>query len=283
MLSHGGAFFNMKPRVVIFSAILLSALPLFAQSATSTYLALGDSIAFGYDPTVAPPITPSKFTGYPDIAAQFLRPRTSDVNAACPGETSGSFLDTSAPDRGCQSFKALFGLHTAYTGPQMAFAVSQLISNPNFKLVTLNIGGNDLLLLQEQCGDPSSAAFAPCVAGKLPLVLSSYANNLLAILTQIRQHYAGKLVLVTQYTPNANPLFITSVQALNSVLLAEAPAFGATVADAFTAFALASAFSGGDPCKAGLLIHLNATTCVVHPSPMGRDLIAATVLVANAR
>jgi lysophospholipase L1-like esterase len=283
MLSLGGAIYNMKRRFVILSAILLSALPIFSQSTTSTYLALGDSIAFGYDPTVVPPTPASKFTGYPEIVAPFLRPRTTDVNDACPGETSGSFLDTSAPDRGCQSFKALFGLHTAYTGSQMAFAVSQLISNPNFKLVSLNIGGNDLLLLDEQCGGPTNPNFALCVGAGLPAVLSNYGKNLGAILTGIRQHYAGKLVLVTQYSPSADPLFISAVQAVNSVMLMEAPLFGATVADAFTAFALASAFSGGDPCKAGLLIHLNATTCDVHPSPIGRDLIAATVLVANAR
>ena len=61
-------------------------------------------------------------------------------------------------------------------------------------------------------------------------------------------------------------------------------AFGAKIADAFTAFQIASAFHGGDPCAAGLLIRLPSPgpngICDVHPTLAGQDVIAAAVLVA---
>jgi len=56
--------------------------------------------------------------------------------------------------------------------------------------------------------------------------------------------------------------------------------FGTVMADGFTAFEIAAAPWGGDVCKAGLLIHLDATTCDIHPSPKGRDVLAAIVIAA---
>jgi hypothetical protein len=74
---------------------------------------------------------------------------------------------------------------------------------------------------------------------------------------------------------------------LNQVMTQVGANFGVKVADAFTAFQIASALfpspappHAGDPCAAGLLIRLNSTTCDVHPSPLGRDLIASTVVLA---
>src|SRR5438046_2686082 len=103
-----------------------------------TYLALGDSVAFGLDPTllisIQQPPLPSAFTGYPEIvaSAEHLLTSKKEVNASCPGETSGSFWIPGAPDFGCHDlgpqgqppFKTWVGLHTSYPGTQLAFAVS---------------------------------------------------------------------------------------------------------------------------------------------------------------
>jgi hypothetical protein len=87
--------------------------PILAASDTVNYLALGDSIAFGFNPTLmpnppAPPWpNPNQFTGYPEIVSQLER--KTEANAACPGETSGSFFDVAFPDNGCNGpygFKA---------------------------------------------------------------------------------------------------------------------------------------------------------------------------------
>jgi lysophospholipase L1-like esterase len=162
----------------------------------------------------------------------------------------------------------------------MAFALLQLQSNKHINLVTLGIGGNDLLLLEQQCAPPQ--IFAVCVAANLQQVLTSYGSNLAQILSTVRfqANYKGTLVLVTTYSPSADPLFISVVQALNSVMTTVGLQFGVTFADGFLAFQIASALHGADPCKAGLLIQLSPGICDVHPSPAGRDLLAATVLFA---
>jgi lysophospholipase L1-like esterase len=143
-------------------ALAMLAAPMLAGNDTNyTYLALGDSIPFGFDPTLFSPTlptpTPAQFTGYPEIVAKFERLLQSkkEVNAACPGETSGSFWIAGAPDNGCNGlgpegeppFKTSIGLHTNYTGTQLQFAVSQLTTNKHINVVTLSIGGNDLSLL----------------------------------------------------------------------------------------------------------------------------------------
>jgi lysophospholipase L1-like esterase len=260
--------------------LALIAAPTFAGNEKNyTYLALGDSVSFGFDPNVTPQV-PSKYTGYPEVVAgvlHLLQPGK-EVNASCPGETSGTFL-YGGVGNGCQAFKDAVGLHTTYVGTQGNFAVTQLLANKHIDLVTLSIGGNDLLLVQQACANAQS--FAACVAAALPGALQTYGANLTAILSAIRLQagYTGNLVLVEYYAPNNNPLFISVVAALNQVMTAVGAEFGAKFADGFTAFQVASAFQGGDPCAAGLLARLNATTCDVDPSPLGQGVLAATVLL----
>jgi lysophospholipase L1-like esterase len=276
--------FRFSTRRVLALAFL--AAPLFGGNEKNfTYLALGDSIAFGYDPTVVNP-TPDKYIGYPERVAdiEHLLQSKKEVNAACPGETSGSFLVLGAPDNHCQDFKAAFGLHTNYPGSQLSFATSELASNKHINLVTLSIGGNDLLLLEQTCTSSSGQLDPTCVGAGLPAVLSAYGQSLFGILTAIRANYNGTLIVMTSYVPNANPLFQTAIMALDGVMVGVAAPFGVKFADGYTAFQLASAPFGGDPCAAGLLIRLPASLgggCDVHPSPLGRDILAGTVLAAQ--
>jgi hypothetical protein len=274
-----------------------------------TYLALGDSVPFGMNVTLLPPYSqhtpvPANFIGFPEAVASSIH--VSELNAACPGETSASFLNTSALDNGCNSphvvplpspalppviippFKTTIGLHTPYTIAQMDFAVSQLTTNKRIDLVTLNIGANDVLLVLpqlQQCGaDPV------CAEGVLGPVLQAYAANLGQILAGIRAQYQGTLILMTYYSPS--PQLDGVTLALNGVMTAVAAQFSLTpgiapitVADAFTAFQAASASSGGDACAAGLLIPLppspyNLGPCDIHPSQSGRTLLASLVELA---
>ncbi|HWB85465.1 MAG TPA: GDSL-type esterase/lipase family protein [Bryobacteraceae bacterium] len=256
-----------------------------------TYLALGDSVAFGLDITLLipnqPPPPPSAFTGYPEIiaATEHLSPGQ-EINAACPGETSGSFIKSGVPDYGCNSngpqgqppFKTSIGLHTNYPGTQLDFAVSVLTSDTHVKLVTLGIGSNDVLLLIKNCNSAPNPSV--CVYTHLFGVLQTYAANLNHILTTIRStaHYNRDLVLVGTYSPTADLNLVA--QALNAVTIAVGARFHMIYADGFGAFERAAAPYGGDVCRAGLLIRLDANTCDIHPSPKGRDLLASTVLTA---
>jgi hypothetical protein len=119
-------------------------------------------------------------------------------------------------------------------------------------------------------------------------VLQSYAANLTVALTRIRAQYQGRLVLMTYYSPA--PALDSLTQAVNGVMtqvasqLSAQPNFAPiTIADGYAAFQLASAPFNGDACQGGLLIRLPAgapTPCDIHPSPLGRDLLAATVELA---
>src|SRR6185312_17537180 len=90
--------------LTISSATLLAAVSLApsllaGNDKNYNYLALGDSVAYGLDVrllTNTPPPAPSAFTGYPEVVSAFEHLLTSskEVNASCPGETSGSFIDT---------------------------------------------------------------------------------------------------------------------------------------------------------------------------------------------
>jgi lysophospholipase L1-like esterase len=287
------------------ASLVLTGLCASAFAGTNyTYLALGDSIPFGMNITLVPPYSsavpmPSDFIGYPEIVAAGAH--VTELNASCPGETSGSFLNTSAPDNGCNSvhmevstdpmkyptitlppIKTSIGLHTPYTIAQMDFAVAQLTTNKNIDLVTLNIGANDILLALpalEACGTDNT-----CAQNVLGPVLQNCAANLGAILTGIRGVYQGTLVLMTYYSPA--PALDSVTEALNSTLTQVAAALSAkpgfapiTIADGFTAFQQASAKFGGDACKAGLLIPLppspyDLSACDIHPSAAGRTLLA---------
>ena len=278
---------------ITFVALLPTAYAADNKSSSSlTYLALGDSVAFGLNPYLIPPIatqapTPAQFVGYPEIIAQVERLTSgNEVNAACPGETSGSFLNTATLDFGCNSphpepppldalppFKTTVGLHTPYTSSQMDFAISQLTTNKGFNLVTLNIGSNDVLLTLVAC-----QGNLDCVGQQLPAVLGNLSVNLTTILTKLRKVYHGKLIMVTYYAPT--PAFDPIAQALNQTILGVSPKFNVTFADGYNAFRLVASLFGGDACKAGLVYKLPDGSCDVHPTPAGQGLLAGAVELA---
>jgi lysophospholipase L1-like esterase len=272
-------------------ALTVLVAPVFAASSSPhRYLALGDSVSFGYDPTVTVP-NPQNYIGYPEILDPLVPKQ--EVNASCPGQTSASFLsgtDTSeVQGRNCEGaggWKANLPLHVAYSGSQADFAVSQLKNSKSIDLVTLSIGGNDLLRVQQDClSDPN---FAGCVVTALGTqtapgaALAAYGANLTEILRRLRKdaHYNGTLVLVTYVATSTDPVVIGAIAALNQVMTQVGSQFGAKMADGFTAFQIASLPYGHDPCEAGLLVRLSPTTCDVHPTRLGQTVLASTVLIA---
>lgn len=244
-----------------------------AQASDSIgYLALGDSVPFGFNPLVTDKSQPENFVGYPEALAIALE---NDVaNASCPGETSGSLISTTAPDNGCQAFRSSFPLHVDYQGSQLSFAVAYLKSEPDTRLVTITIGANDLFILLRFCLNS-----VPCVVSNLPALLSALQGHLTTIYSQLRATgYHGQLVAVTFYALNySDTAQVQVIGAIDSTVAAVTTAFQGQVADGFGAFLAAAAPFGGDSCAAGLLIRLTATTCDVHPSPTGRELLAKAV------
>jgi len=264
-----------------------SAVPVAAVSASNSnpnnYLALGDSVTFGYDPLlVQPGVSPTVFVGYPQLASDLFRPRLKVFNAACPGETSTSLISGTRPDNGCQNFRQFVGaLHVSYSGSQLGYAESYVAANPRTKFVSLMVGANDLFRLQGSCqGKPDVSA---CVVAGLPVLLNTLSGNLTTIYSGLRAAgFTGDFVAVTYYSLDyADPATTGAIGAVDQVLATVTQAFGGKVADGFGAFAAATATTGGDSCAAGLLIRLSATSCDVHPSPAGAALLASALHTAE--
>ncbi|HEX6539391.1 MAG TPA: SGNH/GDSL hydrolase family protein [Candidatus Dormibacteraeota bacterium] len=258
--------------------------PTAGNAALPKYLALGDSIAFGYAGHPTPPPgggspynNAAAFIGYPAYVGQSFGLDT--TNAACPGETSGSFITASAPDNGCHAFKAAFPLHVSYSGEsQLQFADEFLKSHSDTQLVTIHTGADDGLLVIEQCGGLAGSA---CINAELGTTLSTISANLTTIVQSLRANgYDGDMVLVNFYSLNyANAAETNLVRQLNSTIAGVASAQHLELADAFTAFQHAADRTGGDTCATGLLGTGSSVLgrCDLHPDTLGQQLLATTV------
>ena len=240
------------------------------------YLALGDSVVFGYITQAGFEYgNPNNFVGYPDYAGRSLRMTT--TNASCPGEATGGFISLTSPDdNGCRAFRAGAPLHVSYSSSQLDFATSFLAAHRNTRLVTIGLGANDAFILERAClGDPT------CIQNGLPALLGTIAANMHTILQSLRAaRFHGVLMVVNYYSLDYSDTAGTGLtELLNQAITASAKADHAVVADEFTAFKNAAATAGGNTCRAGLLntSPQDQFKCDVHPSQSGQQLLAVTV------
>jgi lysophospholipase L1-like esterase len=239
----------------------------------STYLALGDSVTFGFEePGVVPGpdyARASSLVGYPEDVGAELGLKV--VNAACPGETSASLIDKSAPSNGCENqYRRRFPLHVRYSGSQLAFAVRFLKRHPDTRLVSLMIGANDAFLCQSKkrgCATPAKIT-----------------RNVRRIFSAIRRtaHYRGQLAIVEYYSLDYSSAAMNAFsESLNRAMRKAARGFDVVVAEGFRELRLAAAHSGGSTCDAGLLTQLGKPgDCGIHPSFAGQALLAESLLQA---
>lgn len=200
------------------------------------YLALGDSLAVGNQPTTGD----QKTRGYAGPVLEGLRGKSPGIqlsNLGCSGETTTTMLR---------------GPSCSYPeGNQVAAAVAFLKANAaTTRLVTVDIGANDVL----RCADPSGKVDQACAKSQTTTV----ATNLAAILRQIRAAGAKvEVVVLTYYNPllaawrkgapgkaaaeQSKPL----LDGLNAEITKAAKAAGAKVADVAGAFATSD--NGGSP------------------------------------
>jgi lysophospholipase L1-like esterase len=242
------------------------------QSQGFSYLALGDSVPFGFSPLLNP-ADADNFIGYPEVVADRLH--LQDVNATCPGEATGGFLSLTGTDNVCRPYRAAVPLHVKYSGTQMAFAIAYLKSHPKTRLVTLTLGANDLFRWQKDCM-VTPQPFGTCPLGFFG-VLGVMQANLHTIFSKIRSTgYTGLIVAVTYYALDYRAP--GGALALQAQMVAAGSTFDVKVASGFNAWAPVAATAGGDSCAAGLLIRTSPTACDVHPTPLGRDLLAGAVI-----
>jgi lysophospholipase L1-like esterase len=248
-----------------------------SDAAQGTYLALGDSVPFGFRGGATAEFSDAaNFVGYPELVGEELGLEV--VNAACPGETTASFLDVTAQSNGCEnSLQSGFGYRTAYPlhvrydsldQSQMAFAVRTLAETDDVDLVTLQIGANDAFLCQQttasRCLDMADLqAMAQTLQGNLDRILATLRNE---------AGYDGQIVVVTYYALNYADPTGAATQLLDNAIAQVAAAHQADVADGYAAFKPRADASAGDSVAAGLVLPND-----VHPSADGQQLLADAV------
>jgi lysophospholipase L1-like esterase len=189
-----------------------------AAQVGNTYLALGDSLAYGYHAAQFKEeleskgfVEPSTFDhGYVDdfgAALKLANPKLQIINDGCPGETTETFIDGSGLPGYCAGgptgtpFPYAF-LHHPYTpyASQLADALAILKENPDVSPITLDIGANDVLqFLASKCGFPATFSCSPA---EVQDEFAHIAGNVYSILAQL--HAAApkaQIVLIGLYNP----------------------------------------------------------------------------------
>jgi hypothetical protein len=233
------------------------------------YLALGDSITFGFAPRLEDPWVPSRFVGYPEIVDR--RSRLTTTNLACPGQTAQALISRTALDGGCFEMRAEAHdagfelLHTPYPGTQLAAAINLVRAGPAPKLISLQGGGNELSM----CLDADDVD--QCLDGMLPKITAS----LRSAVTQLRAAgYQGTVVQVGYHlVPGLEP----QLRRVNHAIAQAANSKGVTFADVATPFDQYAQRHHGDLCTTGLLERLPDGSCDLHPTRTGQRLYATAV------
>jgi len=211
--------------------LAMSAVFAFASSAgaaapiTQSYVALGDSLAFGYSTQKFnenfPTESPTAFQeGYADYYFKHLKPTLEGVqlqNKGCPGETTDSMIGNGAlaaafgipGESPCAYHKAGFPLHSEYGGSksQLESTVETIAvdagSGKAVSHVTLNIGANDELKAIAKCeaevkeefekegkskyGETPEKAVTGCIVASVPGLFTHIIQNIGRIMTAVRE------------------------------------------------------------------------------------------------
>lgn len=176
------------------------------------YLALGDSIAYGYqaakfasfsstdcsNPFVANICESHFHTGYVDVFGNYLKtinPSLAIINDGCPGEKVGSLINGYLPNQAgigfCgkgSGFPYTFLHHNYGVGnSQLQDAKNVLTANPTTTdPVTIDIGANDLLDFLTGCGFPSAPGASACIAAGLNGEYATITGGIDNALTQMQ-------------------------------------------------------------------------------------------------
>jgi lysophospholipase L1-like esterase len=247
-----------------------------------SYLALGDSLAFGYSQakfnSLFPEEDPAAYdTGYVDDFGKVLRlfhPGLEIVNDGCPGETTNSFIN--GP---CPYVAAGFPLHHPYSGgpssSQLSDALAYLGSHPaSVNPITIDIGANDALgLIEGTCKlEPA------CIEAGAPAEFAHIGANLGLILGKLRAAAPrAEIIVLGLYNPFGSKITGGNelTAALNRVIAGAAASVGARFADPLPIFNPPGALEQPTIC---LLTNMCTPLVDIHPTDLGYAALAGLVL-----
>jgi lysophospholipase L1-like esterase len=275
-----GGFGGRLAGVALVSLALTSAVLVVAAHGTTApqryYLALGDSIAYGIQPTkLKAGARPTDFrTGYVDVVAARLRktsPGLRVVNYGCPGESTVTFARG-----GCPAFTDRIELHDTFRGSQLRAALTFLRAHPNeVSPITVTLYGNDWLpVLLDTCKGKVA-----CARSRAPKEAAAFRTRLTSILEQLRAAAPDAQIIVTgAWNPDPSQLVaLKTIYAAFEKSIAQAaaqsqariarmlPVFNAPAKGSARLCALTFICAKGDP----------------HPTDMGYRAMADAVMRAS--
>lgn len=278
-----------------------------AKSNGNTYLALGDSLAYGYhqaqfqeELAAKGYVEPAKFNdGYVNdfgAALKLFNPKLQIINDGCPGETTETMIKGSGdgPEycaggpTGTPFPKAF--LHHSYPGTQLEDAVA--IAKEGVGTITLDIGANDILqFLGHTCGFPATFT---CTQGQLEAEIGHVTANVGYILAQLRAAAPkAKIIFVSQYNPYPTVLQPegtgdATVEALNGALKSVAANYGVSFANTARAINFSGTHGGPESgdirtvcaftamCPGGVF-NPASPSADIHPTKLGYAVMAGVV------
>src|SRR4051812_33275284 len=165
--------------VIALVVLLLVPAALAAPTPKSYYLSLGDSLAYGFQPTKDGQPPSAFHTGFVDVLAARLRqirPKLSVVNYGCPGETTRSYVRG-----GCEWTADGRKLHDPHPGSQEKAALAFLAAHPGqVSPITVVLWGNDVAQESAGCGTD-----AQCTK-QAPKIIAGIESRLRGILGRLR-------------------------------------------------------------------------------------------------
>jgi len=261
----------MYRTIAILAAVLVAVSAASAAKPKRYYLALGDSQAYGIQPTkIGQP--PAKFdTGYVDVFAAALRrasPKLRVVNYSCPGESTVTFVRG-----GCPWLAEGRKLHNPFRGSQLDAAVAFLKAHPGqVSPITITLWGNDVIPPFDSCGKQLVA----CVQARAKKVIAAFEARLRPLLHRLRDAAPGAVILVTGpwNFDEEHPILTTPLFGpLDKAMRRQTAAVNGRFVD------LLSIFNAGSPAaqKARLCSWTYICANDPHPTDAGYRAIAAAV------
>jgi lysophospholipase L1-like esterase len=238
----------MRSRVITTSLVATTLVVLLLLSAAATsgaaqgpvyqppqsyYLALGDSMAYGFQPTKANVPPSAVKSGYVDLLAERFRklsPQLEVVNYGCPGESTVTFVKD-----GCDWIKHGGKLHDPFRGAQMTAALAFLRAHGGkVSPITVTLRGNDVFPLSARGTHAQST-------------IASFARRFSSILRQLRAAAPSAEIIVSgAWTVEADKLATVGplYRSVDAAIRRAAAASRARVAD------VAAALEGTGSVKA---------------------------------
>jgi lysophospholipase L1-like esterase len=237
---------------------------LAAADPLQTYVALGDSVAFGFTNSVNPSLGDRGYVGpYADsLAVNGVRPQV--VNLGAYGETSSSFftgssdrfISASASGTSGDASSSIFGggnsaamlnlnypdAATSQNSLLLSTLAAQKAAGNTISTVSVQLGANDLFAVANSPGFFSKPADQQLAL--IQQALGTVATNVGTVLGELRSQLPhADLIVMGYYNPYpavpSNPFAAVAgpaIQGLNSVLQADAKALGARYVDIDTPF-----------------------------------------------